>query len=426
MPNFLIIARREYLQQVKAKSFIIMTLLFPLLMFGALVLPHLLMMRGAGETRHFVIMASNAGVGNTLRDELTKASQEPGGEMSLAKDVPDARPRLNLVVDVSTDTSDVHRAVLTESVKRKELDGFIVATNDALTARKIVFYTGNISSIATQEMVKKAIGDGVSDSFLTGKGLTQPEIERARKPVELDVQSSVGSNPLVVFFTVMILVVIVFIAVVFHSINVMRAVLEEKTSRVMEVMLATARPIDLMAGKLLGVGAVGLTQMGTWAVAGILLGSYGIAGAGVDVKGILSAKLMLFFGLFFLLGFTLYSALCAALGAMVNSEQEAQQLQLTVMLPLVLSALMMQSILQSPNSATAVWASLFPLTAPLDMFLRIAIQSPPLWQVLLSIGLMVATAGALLFLCARIYRVGILMYGKRPTLPEIVKWVRYA
>src|SRR5262249_31755004 len=159
----------------------------------------------------------------------------------------------------------------------------------------------------------------------------------------------------------------------------------------------------------------------------ILFGSFGILSAGLDLKEILSPKLMLSFGLFFLLGYALYSTLCAAIGAIVNSEQETQQLQLPVMLPLIISAVLMpNAIHQGPNSSVAFWASLFPLTAPLHMFLRIAIQTPPMWQVLLSIGLMIATTVVLAQLCARIYRVGILMYGKRPTLPEILKWIKYA
>ena len=194
----------------------------------------------------------------------------------------------------------------------------------------------------------------------------------------------------------------------------------------MEVMLASARPMEMMAGKIIGVGAVGLTQIAIWAVTGIVFASLNLVGAGANIKGVLSLKLLIFFGVFFLLGYILYSTLCAAIGAMVNSEQEAQQLQFVVMLPLIVSVVIMSGITQSPNGPTAVWASLFPLTAPLIMFLRIALQTPPVWQIALSIALMMATAYGLVFLCARIYRVGILMYGKRPTLPEIVKWIKYA
>jgi ABC-2 type transport system permease protein len=425
MPKFFLIARREYLERVRTKSFMVVTVLFPVLMFGVLVGPNLLLVRGSGETKHYVIVASNARMGEVLRDELKKASEKPD-ESTIIKSAPNAVPKVNLVVDVSTDTSDAERTTLIEQVKQKQLDGVIFSTDHDLAARKVIFYTGNLSGIRAQALVKRGIADGVRRDFLTNRGLTQPEIDNVIKSVEMEAQGPTGGNPAIVLFTVMGLVMTMFAAVLTHGLSIMRAILEEKTSRVMEVMVASARPIEMMTGKIVGVGAVGLTQIGIWAATGTFFGSFSAASGGIDLKEIVSAKLMLAFGLFFLLGYAMYGTLCAAIGAIVNSEQEAQQLQLPVMLPLIASALIMLSVLQSPNSTVAVWASIFPLTAPLNMFLRIAVQTPPMWQILLSIGLMIATTVALAQLCARIYRVGILMYGKRPTLPEIVKWIKYA
>jgi ABC-2 type transport system permease protein len=329
-------------------------------------------------------------------------------------------------VDVSTDTSDAGRTRFMEEVKQKQLDGVIFSTDQDLAARKVIFYTGNLSGIRAQALVKRGIADGLRRDFLTSKGLTRPEVDSVIQSVDMEAQGPTGGNPAIVFFTVMGLVMTMFAAVLTHGLSIMRAILEEKTSRVMEVMVASARPIEMMTGKIVGVGAVGLTQIGIWAATGAFFGSFSAASGGIDLKEIVSVKLMFAFGLFFLLGYAMYSTLCAAIGAIVNSEQEAQQLQLPVMLPLIASALIMLSVLQTPNSTVAVWASIFPLTAPLNMFLRIAVQTPPMWQILLSIGLMIATTVALAQLCARIYRVGILMYGKRPTLPEIVKWIKYA
>src|SRR5262249_36992764 len=132
------------------------------------------------------------------------------------------------------------------------------------------------------------------------------------------------------------------------------------------------------------------------------------------------------FAVFFLLGYFLYSSLCAALGAMCNSDQEAQQLTLLVILPLVSCMMFMWMVARSPNAPLSVALSMIPFTAPLLMFLRIMVQQPPMWQIGLSIGILLATIYGLVWVCSRIYRVGILMYGKRPTLPEIVKWVKYA
>jgi ABC-2 type transport system permease protein len=145
------------------------------------------------------------------------------------------------------------------------------------------------------------------------------------------------------------------------------------------------------------------------------------------LKGVnLSASTGIFFVVFYLLGFLLYSSMFAAIGSMVNSEQEAQQLQFIVMLPLIISTILMMLIITKPNDPLAVAVSLFPFTAPLLMYLRIVVQTPPMWQILASIAILSATIVGVMFLCARIYRVGILMYGKKPTLPEIIKWIRYA
>jgi ABC-2 type transport system permease protein len=184
-----------------------------------------------------------------------------------------------------------------------------------------------------------------------------------------------------------------------------------------------------MAGKIVGGGAVGLTQVGIWAgVSAIFSSSYLIAGADM-LKGLMSIKVLVFFAIFFLLGYALYATLCAAIGSMVNSEQEAQQLQFLVAAPLIVSVVIMINVIQNPASQIAVWASVFPFTAPLIMFVRIAVlgaQGPPEWQIALSVALLVATTYGLVVLCGRIYRVGILMYGKKPTLPEILKWIKYA
>ena len=429
MRNMFLIARREYLERIRSKAFIVMTILLPVLMLGATILPSLLMMRGSGETKRMVVVASNQATGELLRDQLNKAAEQRTKAVGEATGGMGRRDqeKVNYQVDVVTDTSQSQRDSLTEKVKEKKLSGAIFATDDALASHKVSFVTRDISSFSTMDDVKSAVTQTVRHTFLQSKGLTEGDIDNTFKPVELDSQNPGGSgNTLTVFFTAFGMVMIMYVTVLMYGINVMRAIIEEKTSRVMEVMLASARPMEMMAGKIIGVGAVGLTQVAIWAGTALLYLSYGTLASGGGLKNILSLKLLIFFGVFFLLGYILYSTLCAAIGAMVNSDQEAQQLQFIIMAPLIVSIIMMGSIIQSPNGPTALWGSLFPLTAPLIMFLRISIEMPPWWQIGLSIGLMALTAYLLVFLCARIYRVGVLMYGKRPTLPEIVKWIKYA
>jgi len=192
-------------------------------------------------------------------------------------------------------------------------------------------------------------------------------------------------------------------------------------------LLSSVTAKQLLAGKIIGVGAVGLTQVAIWlAIAGafslIGLSSTGsvLANVHIPVIGVVA------FGVYFVLGYFLYSTMYAALGSMVNSDQEAQQVQWPAMLPIIFAIVMATPVLQHPNSQLAFWASLFPLFTPILMFVRIMAETPPIWQILLSIVLMLLTTWGLLGLSSRIYRVGILMYGKRPTLPELRKWLRYA
>jgi len=219
----------------------------------------------------------------------------------------------------------------------------------------------------------------------------------------------------------------IYMTVIIYGVAVMRSVIEEKTSRVVEVLLSSVRPMELMAGKIIGVGAVGLTQMLIWCTCIAALGTPGFVAAKSYLKDVqIPAPVFILFPIFFLLGYLLYAALYAAVGAMVNSDEEAQQVQWPVLLPLIACTAFASAVIRQPNGQLAFWLSLFPLTSPIIMFVRVASQMPPLWQVLLSIAILIATIYAVVFICARIYRVGILMYGKRPTLPEIIKWIKYA
>jgi ABC-2 type transport system permease protein len=212
-----------------------------------------------------------------------------------------------------------------------------------------------------------------------------------------------------------------------HGIAVMRSVLEEKTTRIVEVLLASVTPKELLAGKILGVGAVGLTQLAIWYAAGFFFAGAGLLAAR-SMMGPLQLPIMaiVMFPVFYVLAFFLYATLWAMLGAMSNSEQEAQQMQFFVMMPLIFSTIIMIPALTNPSSPLAVGFSLFPFSTPLVMYARIAAQGAPLWQIALSVALMIGAIYVVLVVASRIYRVGILMYGKRPTLPELIKWFKYA
>jgi ABC-2 type transport system permease protein len=427
MHNVLIIAKREYLERVRTRSFLLMTIFIPALMIGVTVIPSLIANKSAGGTKKVVLVTANPEVGGALREQILELNKP-----HLDEDISGGQSRpvtaTKYEVTVAADFSGAARAALVEKVKQKELDGVIWASDEALASRKLDYITRDVSSFVDTSLMERAISQGIRRQTLKSKGLTDADIENALKPVDLTAQSPFGKdtpNPQRLFFTVLALSMVLYMTILLYGVNVMRAILEEKTSRVMEVMLSTATSQELMTGKILGVSAVGLTQVGIWALVagGLPLVAAGSAGL---LQGVLKPSLLIYFALYFLMGFALYSTLCAAIGAMVNSEQEAQQLQIVVMMPLILSVIIMVNIIQYPASPLAFWASLFPFTSPLIMLTRIALQTPPLWQIVLSIALLAGAIYGCAWLCARIYRVGILMYGKKPTLPEIVKWIRFA
>jgi ABC-2 type transport system permease protein len=210
--------------------------------------------------------------------------------------------------------------------------------------------------------------------------------------------------------------------VLLYGMNVARSIIEEKTSRVFEVLLATIKPDELLAGKIIGVGSVGLTQVGIWMAAAGLFA----ARAGSMSAVTISVTQAIFFIVYFALGFALYSSVAAALGAMTNSEQELQQLNMFLMIPLFFCMLMIPVLIANPNSTLSRIVSQIPFCAPLLMNFRISLSMPQPWEIALSMALIVITIYAVLWVSSRIYRVGILMYGKKPNLPEILRWLKYS
>lgn len=431
MHNTWLIARREYLERVRTRSFLIMTLLIPVLMLGVTVVPMMIASRTEGGPKHLVVVASSQAVGDAIRTELENREDQgkEGDKKRTSRRGQISVPRFT--IDVDLNTGEAERVALIDRVKAKQISGVIFATSDALQSRKVLFITADLTNLGENFGIQESLSRVVRQQLLKGRGMNDEEIAAALSPIEIKAQSPMGEgapNPEKLFLTIFAMVMVLYMAVFLYGINVMRAVLEEKTSRIMEVMLSTATAKEMMGGKILGVGAVGLTQVIIWVgVSAMISNKAGISGGDL-LKGLVSMKVLAFFAVFFLLGYALYATLCAAVGSIVNSEQEAQQLQFLVAAPLIVSVIIMVTVIQNPGSQLALWASLFPFTSPLIMFVRIAVQNPgpSSLQIAVSIGLLVATTYGLVLVCGRIYRIGILMYGKKPTVPEIIKWIKYA
>lgn len=415
MRNIWLIIRREYVERVHTKSFIISTILIPALMLAFTIIPGMLAGMKTGGTRHIVVVADNADFANAVKAQLATSRN------------------VKYAVDVNTSPSEALRAQLKSDVGNTKLDGFLWLTDDAVKSRKVTYVARETSDFVEVASLESALRTSVLRQQLMSHGAAASDIDTMMKDFDLETIALKGgqeekSKGPTQFISAIVMVMMLYMTLLIYGMSVMRSVLEEKTSRVMEVVLSSAKASELMAGKVLGVGAVGLTQVAIWIViaAGASAPSL-LAMAGVKESAFhMDMKLIPAFAVFFVGGYMLYSSLFAALGAMVNSEQEAQQWQTFVTLPIVVPMVMMMFVIRQPNAPVSMWMSLVPFFAPILMYLRIVVQTPPWWQILLSVGILAASVAGVIWLCARIYRVGILMYGKKPTLPEIMKWVKYA
>jgi len=425
MHNIFLFARREYLETVRKKSFIVMTILLPAMMFGFTVLPSMIASKKSGEVQKLVIATSDSQFADDVRDKFMAPSSD--------ETTPRRRdnPLRTFDVQIDTNVSGGEEDTLTQKVNTHEIDGYLWAPAEALAQRKLSYRSRTSSDFETQAALSGAVREALLKQSMRKRGASTEEIAEALKPVDVDTKKIENgkvseSGGLAMFFTALLLMIMLYVTILMYSMSVMRSVLEEKNSRIFEVLLSAATPKQLMAGKILGAAAVGLTQIAIWTLAASPFAAQSISMYGESFHLNLNVANMIFFGAFFILGFLLYSALAAALGSAVTSEQEAQQFQFVIMMPLIVSVIFMTPVIQQPHSTLATVLSLIPFCTPLLMYIRILVETPPAWQIALSIVLLVATIYGILAVCSRIYRVGILMYGKRPTLPEIWKWLKYA
>ncbi len=422
-----LVIQREYMERIRSKAFLIMTLLMPVFMASTILIPALLSNMKSGVTRHIVLVADNPEIAQAIQQQLTVPPTK--SDDATQKKAKSEAPRFAL--EINNNTSDAERDKLRRDVSGGKIDGFLWLTDSDLANRKVVYSAKDVTDFGETIELRNAVQSAVVKRQLGQKGMNEADVEAVLKPIDLDTvrieKGKEGASGIAVFLVSFTMVMLLYVNVLVYGFAVMRSIIEEKSSRIMEVLLSSLTPKQLLAGKIIGVGAVGLTQFVIWltiagafAVPGFLSARSIFSNVHVPMIGIVA------FGVFFVLGYFLYSTVYAALGAMVNSEQEAQQVQWPAMLPIIFSIVLATPVLQHPNSQLAVWTSMFPFFAPILMFVRIMAETPPMWQIMLSIALMLLTTWGLLGLSSRIYRVGILMYGKRPTLPELRRWLKYA
>ena len=432
MRNLWLIIKREYLDRVRKRSFLVLTLLLPGIMTAVMLLPAKLITMG-DKVQHLVVVTSTPQFGEMVRQRFlspisdTDDDENANSGTNAVKQKPDQK----YVIDVDAKPTEAERAVLRNKINSQAIDGYLWLSEDAIASGKVTWVSRRMPYFSERSRLGETLNQVIQSERLSTNGLSRDEAERLLKPIKVEsirmvrgreAKGSGGGK----FMEVAVMVMLLYMAVLLYGISVMRSVLEEKNSRILEVLLSSATSTELMAGKLLGVGAVGLTQILVWVVIAVVFAFPGMAMQPSLSEFQVPPTVLVAFMVFFLLGYLLYSTMYAAIGAITTTEQEGQQLQFFIIIPLVLSVFMLAPVVHNPDAAIMVWMSMVPFFAPVVMYARIVVQTPPLWQIALSVFLLIATIAGLLVLCARIYRIGILIYGKRPNLPEIVKWLKYA
>lgn len=414
--NTLLIAKREYLERIRSRVFRITTLLVPVGMGGLAVLGGL-GSKKLDSVQNIAIVATNPELANAVKESLEEG--------------PGKRPSIQVYAPATAEEV----AALDQEVEAHRLGGYLRIDPAPGEARpKATWVSSSSVDFFRREEMDTALRSALIRQELLARGMSEEQVDSLMQRVHLDTMqvkhgTVVASNSERSFAGAYALILVLYGAVLIYGINVARSVVEEKTSRIFEVLLSTTSSDSLMLGKLLGVGAVGLTQMGIWATLAVLYAGSAFA-ASQGIHGLASLGLtrteLVCFPVFFLGGFLLYSGLGAALGSSVSAEQEIQQFSFILISPLVVSVVLLPYVLGNPSSTASVVLSLIPPFTPIIMYMRICAQTPAPWQIWLSIGLLAASVWGIVWLAARIYRVGVLMYGKRATLPEMLRWLRYS
>jgi ABC-2 type transport system permease protein len=415
MHNILLIAKREYMEQIRGRAFKFSTVLVPLGIFVLLGASYF-SGRHAIEGKHVAIAADNLALANDVRGQMLDDKEA------------------KFTVDVVAPATSQDRGALLRQVQSKAIDG-VLSIDTASAGAPVATYAAQSSGdYTTISRLKYALNHGLLQERLAGKGIGSAETDALLKSVSIETLQvdkngkSSKSNRMAAFSKTMIMAFLLTMPILLYGMDMARSVIEEKSSRIFEVMLSISRPDELLTGKLIGVGAVGLTQIAIWVAAAVLITGSALAAPLLsgDFALHFSWAEGIFFPLYFVLGFFLYSALFSGLAATCETAQELQMYMPLAVIPVWVSFGILPFLISDPGSVWAVAASLFPFTAPFVMIPRMGLEMPPVWQFAASIGLLLVTIWATLWFSSRLYRVGILMYGKRATLPELLRWLRYS
>ncbi len=414
-----VIARREFVERVRSKWFIVITLLGPLVMSAIIVVPAWLGVRAALEKVRIQVVDQSE---HDLFDAIV--AQAAGFEMPF---------------DLERVSPTIEEAVLLRRIREEKINGFLLIPKGVLEGEKAIYRGDNATNIHVGLQLQGALYAAAKDARAAEAGVSPEVVHKIDWPkVELEARHDTGQGGHVSkaqesFLVSYVVMFVLYISILIYAVNVMRSVVLEKTSRVIELVVSATRPSSLMLGKVIGVGTVGLLQLAIWSLLalllfrfrGELLGMFGVEGSDVELPPLSVTDVAVILA-YFALGYFLYAALYAAIGAMVSSDQDAQQAQTPVVMLLILPVVCVQLVASNPRGPIAQVLTLIPFSSPILMPMRYLLKGATPLELGLSMAILLASLLGAIWIAGRIYRIGILMYGKRPSLRELGRWIRYS
>jgi ABC-2 type transport system permease protein len=426
----LVIFKREYLERVRSRWFLIATVLGPVFLGLITVLPIVLSSRTKSSERLSDVIIVDA-TGKGLGDRVAK---------TLASFTPSApAPRVHTV---TAEKVPAEEQTATTQVMNHEAMGYLVLDSATAAGNSLRYAGRNATSLIDVQIIERTVQQAVLGERLEGEGINGARVSMLTnikidaKTQKITDRGKENASGIASFFFAYMIAIVLYMMIAIYGQNIMRGVLEEKTNRVAEVVVSSVKPDSLLAGKILGSALVALTQVAAWTTMSFLMyqlraplirafgGPSAMAGAVriPSLPPIVAVALLLFF----LLGFVLYAALFGAVGSMVSTQEDVQQAATPVMMLLIASIIFMQPVLLNPSSTLATVVSWIPFTAPIMMPLRMSLIAVPWYEIVGSLISVALGCWVAIWLSARIYRVGLLMYGKKPDMKELARWIRMA
>ena len=430
MRNLKLIIHREYLARVRNRTFIVMTFLSPVILAAMFVLIAYLSMLNSSEQKIIGIYDETGLFLEEFKDtEQVQYLNFSGSELEKAKNTVRDQEYFGLIY-----------------IPKREPEG--VGT--------VQFFGNDAPGLGTVQAIEKTISQRLTHLELIERGVDVDELESSRQKASVQIQNFSGQetskiNTYIKMFFGGIAGYLLMMFIIIYGNMVMRSVIEEKTNRIIEIIVSSVKPLHLMLGKVLGTSLAGLTQFSIWVILGLLLIYVGAMSFNIDLAAVEQNQsqnleqfsnpefanlftdifnlpifsLLIFFLIYFLLGYFLYSAIYAAIGAAVDSETDTQQFMFPVILPLMLGIYVgFFSVIENPHGSVSTIFSMIPFTSPIVMLMRIPF-GVPWWELTISLSLLILTNFLVVWIAAKIYRVGILMYGKKPSYKELYKWLKY-